>query len=640
MYITHNILAMNAQTQYNITETKKSKSSEKLSSGYRINRASDDAAGLSISEKMRRQIRGLNRASANCQDGISLVQVADGALDETHSILQRMNELAIQSANGTNSATDRMAIEEEKKELVSELNKIANTTTFNENIHPLRGLKEDCVVNAIPMKTITYGEVSLDDIKLIGSGTISKDVADTYVGWSPFKKIDDYDSLDLQAVIDDKNNEFPEDTFRLIFDYGNTSYSRMRLSDGGYCTVGASSYEQYDVEMKDFHYEAGSYNFDDATKTWSRAFSWTSPNGNLGARVVQKIQIDDANKNYIITNEVASIGARPAFTELMVNIDTAYDNVDSCEGYYTDGVEVTNHCIFNTDTSQNVLFQEWIDPSMSPYVYGADKYPDSISIVNRDFQDMLPFTEKISFIGSNKPVISIGDYYKKPANWDYFKTTGPAQNLGQNAIGSDRTMTLVWSTGKSISDLSSANQNRPYIFSFAYGVDSVKRDTNLPPTQVKTFQTIQVPDMEAFEKMKENPPFETLQIWAGTSGDAENGMYLHTVDATAETLGVADVDLSTEEGATDAIDHIKEAIEKTNKYRSYFGAVQNRMEHTMRNVDNVAENTQAAESRVRDTDMAKEMVEYSKNNILSQAGQSILTQANQLPQGMLSLLQS
>ena len=118
-----------------------------------------------------------------------------------------------------------------------------------------------------------------------------------------------------------------------------------------------------------------------------------------------------------------------------------------------------------------------------------------------------------------------------------------------------------------------------------------------------------------------------------------NGIYIRMVDATAETLGVADVDLSTEEGATNAIDQIKEAIDKTSAYRSYFGAVQNRMEHSIQNLDNVVENTDAAESRIRDTDMAKEMVDYSKENILEQVGQSMLAQANQSTQGVLTLLQ-
>ena len=638
--VAHNLLAQFTNRQLNITSKENGKSAEKLSSGYRINRAADDAAGLSISEKMRRQIRGLNQASDNCQDGISLVQVADGALNETHSILQRMNELAIQSANGTNSSADRAAIDEERKELVSELNRIANTTTFNNDIYPLRGSTQSEAVESVPMKTITYGDVSLDDIKLVGSSTISQDVADTYVGWRPFRVIEDYDSLALHAVIDDKKNEFPTDTYSLIFGDGTTSHSRMRLTEANAYYVGLTSYEQYDVALSDFHYDSGSYNFDEATKTWSRSFSWTSANGNLGAQIVQKVQIDDADKNYIITNEVKSIGAIPAFTELMVNLDTAYNNNDSCEGYYTNGVELTNYTIFNTASTENALFQDWIDPSMSSYVYDDSKYPDSISIVNRDFQDMLPFTEKISFSGA-KPVISIGDWSSQSAQWDYFKTTGPAEHLGQNAIGTDRSMTLIWSTGKKLLDVSQANQHRPIVFSFSYGVDSVKKDTNLPATQVKSFKTLQVPDWDAYEQMKnkELNRNETLRIWAGTSSKSENGIYIHMVNATAEALGVSEVDLSSEQGALVAIDQIKGAIEKTSNYRSYFGAVQNRMEHTIRNIDNISENTTSAESRIRDTNMAKEMVNNAKINILSQAGQSMLSQANQIPQGVLSLLQ-
>lgn len=137
MVLAHNLTAMNAQRQFNIVGTEKKKSTEKLSSGYTINRAADDAAGLSISEKMRKQIRGLDRASDNCQDGVSLCQVADGALAETHEILQRINELSIQSANGTNSSSDRAAIQAEVKQLTDEIDRIATTTSFNERIYPL-----------------------------------------------------------------------------------------------------------------------------------------------------------------------------------------------------------------------------------------------------------------------------------------------------------------------------------------------------------------------------------------------------------------------------------------------------------------------------------------------------------------------
>ena len=131
MVVQHNLSAMNTNRQLSGVQSAQSKSTEKLSSGYRINRAGDDAAGLSISEKMRSQIRGLNKASSNAQDGISLVQVAEGALNETHSILQRMNELATQAANDTNTSTDRTAIQAEIDQLTSEINRIQSTTQFN-----------------------------------------------------------------------------------------------------------------------------------------------------------------------------------------------------------------------------------------------------------------------------------------------------------------------------------------------------------------------------------------------------------------------------------------------------------------------------------------------------------------------------
>ena len=226
------------------------------------------------------------------------------------------------------------------------------------------------------------------------------------------------------------------------------------------------------------------------------------------------------------------------------------------------------------------------------------------------------------------------------ARWDYYKTTGNTNGLGNNAIGKDRALTLIWSSGKSAQDVADANQQKSYAFTFTYGVDDVRNDANLPVGARKTFKTIQVPDWDAYAKMqKDEPEDNTLKIWARASSDVENGIYIRMVDATAETLGVADVDLSTEEGATNAIDQIKEAIDKTSAYRSYFGAVQNRMEHSIQNLDNVVENTDAAESRIRDTDMAKEMVDYSKENILEQVGQSMLAQANQSTQGVLTLLQ-
>ena len=149
MVVQHNMQAANANRMLNVTTSAQSKSTEKLSSGYRINRAADDAAGLTISEKMRKQIKGLDRASTNAEDGVSAVQTAEGALTEVHSMLQRMNELATQSANGTNSNTDRKAIQDEIDQLTTEIDRVSETTKFNET-YLLKGdgAEKDHNVNA------------------------------------------------------------------------------------------------------------------------------------------------------------------------------------------------------------------------------------------------------------------------------------------------------------------------------------------------------------------------------------------------------------------------------------------------------------------------------------------------------------
>lgn len=645
MSVVHNMVMMNAERQTGLVTKKKNKSTEKLSSGYKINRAADDAAGLSISEKMRRQIRGLTKAAENCQDGISLVQVADGALNETQDILQRMNELAVKSANGTNTEVDRQAIDAERKQLVMELNRIANTTTFNEEIYPLLGQGKKASEWVQPMKTISYEDVVFDDIKLIGSGTISKEVADTYVGWSPFENVADYDSLKLQAVIDDKDHLFSQDTYSLIYGDGSTSHSKIRLTDISEIILHTPNPEQYEVDMSDFTYDVGSYQFDESSRTWSRSFSWMSPNGNLGATVTEKVQIDDANKNYIITNEIVPKGTKLAGFEFMINLDTAYNDNDRCEGYYTDGKELEKYSIYkntNSNSLTNGYFMSNLDSTM-PSVYEAADYPESISIINRDFQDMLPFTEKISFAGS-KPVISIGQFGNGSEQWDYFEGEGTNRLLGQNAIGTDRTMSLIWSTGNTTTALSIANQValqniKNYSFTYTYGVENVKRDVNLPPVPSKVWRTKEVPDMDAPPVLVETYYPDELRIQAGVDPIYGNGIYVNLVDATADTLGVGDVNLSTQEGSEEAIDKIKNAIRTTSNYRSYFGAVQNRMEHTINNLRNIQENTQDAESRIRDTDVATEMVEFSNLSILQQAGTSMMSNAQQDRQNILSLFQ-
>ena len=396
MVVQHNLTAMNANRQLGITTGAQAKSSEKLSSGYRINRAGDDAAGLKISEKMRSQIRGLDKASSNAQDGVSLIQTAEGALNEAHSILQRMNELAVQGANDTNQSIDRDAINQELDALTEELDRISETTQFN---------KQNLLDGSFADKKLQVGAntnqkiaVSIDNMNAASLGLTSISYATKETGTAPTK----------------------------------ITYQGMK------------------------------YNY---------------------------VAKDPLNTNIegAITQFKGSIDAKVVSTDFAKQYDAKTGSV------YYNGVDVSGKTI-RTSTAENAMFCA------------------------------------LSF---NKAAVS-------------------------NEI------------------------------------------TNNFKDYVTTSKTVATTDKD-------------VQVGRPSVADYE------TANATLSA--------------------VQNAINKVSTQRSALGALQNRLEHTIANLDNVSENTQSAESRIRDTDMADEMVEYSKNNILAQAGQSMLAQANQSTQGVLSLLQ-
>ena len=411
MVVQHNLTAMNSNRMLGVTTRAQAKSTEKLSSGYKINRAADDAAGLSISEKMRKQIRGLTQASSNAQDGISAVQTAEGALNEVQDMLQRMNELAVKAANGTNSEDDRNYIQDEVNQLIKEIDRVSTTTKFNETYL----LKGDDTTAA----TVADTKVAEDTAGAVGA-------AQKYT----------IDFSGIKAPTEGKSD--------VSFKVGSKTYS---------ITV-----------------EAG----DDADKI-----------GGKIKDVMDKNKYTDKNDvEYNVTNNGATITLEAA-----KNGEVAADDKLSKTG--NDAVTVK---------SSGIL-------TLKLHV-GADSTTDNqISV---DIKQM------------------------------------SASVLGLK-------------TGKS------------------------------------------------------------------TTTAAEN-----------DTLLVNGKD---DENARNAIDTIASALQEVSKQRSALGAAQNRLEHTISNLDNVVENTTSAESSIRDTDMATEMVKYSNNNILAQAGQAMLAQANQSNQGVLSLLQ-
>ena len=466
MVVQHNLQAMNANRMLNVTTGQQAKSTEKLSSGYRINRAADDAAGLTISEKMRKQIKGLDQASTNAQDGVSAVQTAEGALTEVHSMLQRMNELAVQAANGTNSKeSDRQAIQDEIDQLTTEIDRVAETTKFNE-IYLLKG------DNASTKNVYMKGH----DAGLKGALTDSA-----------------------------KSATFVMDTLK--------AGDKYKIAGKEY-TIGSSKTE---------------------ITTAINAFA-TADN---------EITIDGISYTYKGAN-----GGKAA-------------------GWYKDGDQTNGTAIVVADT-----------------VKGGSK----ASVNGKDYTAMTD-QDANDIDDDDSSVITAAEAKKKIK----------AELLAANSIG-------TVNGDATVSD----------------GADAAGKTTY---TITKGYAT--VADTLSFN------------LHVGADADMTNKITVDIDVMNSANLGVKGLNVTDATGtaATYAVDAISDAIAKVSSQRSALGAVQNRLEHTIDNLDNIVENTTTAESRIRDTDMAEEMVEYSKNNILAQAGQSMLAQANQSTQGVLSLLQ-
>ncbi len=453
MVVQHNMQAANANRMLNVTTSAQSKSTEKLSSGYRINRAADDAAGLTISEKMRKQIKGLDRASTNAEDGVSAVQTAEGALTEVHSMLQRMNELATQSANGTNSSTDRQAIQDEIDQLSTEIDRVSETTKFNET-YLLKGQ----------------------------NGTTDKYMKAHDAGFAG-----------------------------TLADGDKTATFSMKIKAGESLKIGGTDYDVY-----------------------------------ADGSGVSDLQ--DAVKN-------AGAGKK-------VNIDgTEYTIVDTTAGG-------------TVDATKNQLEATTIAAKIKAGAKVKVDTADAVTAVD---------TTKATSISVTKATDKVKEQLKA------------ANDIG--AVDGKSTVTAGTATA----------------------------DGTVEFTIQKGHAT--VADTLSFN------------LHVGADADSTNKITVDIDAMSSAGLGIKGINVSTEQNATYSIDAIADAISQVSSQRSALGAVQNRLEHTINNLDNVVENTTSAESRIRDTDMAEEMVNYSKNNILAQAGQSMLAQANQSNQGVLSLLQ-
>ena len=529
MIINHNMNALNAHRNMNVNNTAAGKSMEKLSSGLRINRAGDDAAGLAISEKMRGQIRGLTQASRNASDGISMIQTAEGALNESQNILQRMRELSVQSSNDTNTAADRQSIQKEIEQLTEEIDRIGNNTEFN----------TQSLLKGDGSTKLEAAGISLTD-NTPGTDTTHKEVKFVL-------KVDDA-TKHTKVKVDINGQEI------------NVDVAAKGQQDKG--LVAAEIAEQIQNGINDNSELKGQYKVTVAGEELTiEAIKGGKYEGSKGNITISKSaggedSLKDSASNTIPagagkTEKGETKAATAASVKLnLKSLSTAI--VNDKESIIGTGITIGKTQIEFYDATQGAY---------SGKAVGVD-----ISKVNTA-NDATALTEAIMNQASDKI---------------------EGATIAKDADG--LLISSIEKGAKSTVNVEDGAKNEGFEATFQVGANSN----------------------------------QTISISIG--------------DMRAEALGVKNVDLTTAEGSQEATATIQAAIEKVSTERAGLGAVQNRLEYTISNLDNTTENLTSAESTLRDVDMAKEMMTFSKNNILNQAAQAMLAQANQQPQNVLSLL--
>ena len=522
MRIQHNIMAMNAYRNYSNNTSALSKNLEKLSSGYKINRAGDDAAGLAISEKMRAQITGLKTAQKNAKDGVSLVQTAEGALTEVHDMLNRMVELADQSANGTYDVTDREQLQKEVSQLQSEINRIADSSNFN-GIKLLDGSLHEGGSAAVEITNLTTSSEA---------GTASSMAAASAVLTNTgAKALKEGDSIKLSLAGKDGSayNITLTKKGQTLVDGNGKAYT-LTASTGG--TIDASS---VDAALKGA--------IDSAT------------GGLFTATVVDGVVTIKSNETGANAAAITGMGAQT---------------------------------VTATGTTKDInLGQLTFTAANAEKIKATGKAGLSGTATASTVKDAI-FT-----VNGQKFALAVDDAAVKHV---------------QNMAGSDVTVLVGATLDKAATQLGQAT-----------GLKVTAGSTNKVTIDTSSGKAL------------------TLQI--GDTSDSFNKLQVSIQDMHTSSLGISGINIATQDGAAGAVALIKNAINVVSDVRGTLGATQNRLDHTMNNLSVMTENIQDAESTIRDTDVADEMMTYTKNNILIQSAQAMLAQANQVPQGVLQLLQ-
>ncbi|MBT2614108.1 flagellin [Bacillus sp. ISL-78] len=501
MIINHNITALNTHRQLSSASNAQSKSMEKLASGMRINKAGDDAAGLAISEKMRGQIRGLDQASRNSQDGISMIQTAEGALNETHDILQRMRELAVQSSNDTNNDKDRAEIQKEISQLTEEIDRISNTTEFNTKKLLDGSLGKDRVATA----GVSEGQANLKSSTANVSGVTG-------------------------VLTNDKVG-----THEISFSTGVAGEVKGKTGLKGDETLAS-----------------------------------------LGITDIAGLAVGDLAGETTLTGLDLNSTVADLMNAISTQTNATAELVDGQLTVYSDAASATQLNIKQTTSSAT----------------------NAVAVL---FNNGTAAAAKAS-TNASATKLTIHD-----------KFTDASGNVttSTNRTGADGTGNITYN-----------------------GLTIVKGTGNIGAADKFTVEGLEAENA----KGARTDGSATLQIGANEN----QSIKIDIEDMSSKALGLnvngSVISVKTATEASRAVTKINNAIETVSAERSKMGAVQNRLEHTINNLGTSSENLTAAESRIRDVDMAKEMMNQTKNSILSQAAQAMLAQANQQPQGVLQLL--
>ena len=676
MRIQHNIMAMSAYRNYTNNVSAMKKNLEKLSSGYKINRAGDDAAGLAISEKMRAQITGLETAQKNAKDGISLVQTAEGALTEVHDMLNRMVELATQSANGTyDDTTDRAQMQKEVNQLLSEINRIADSSNFNgiNLLDGTLGLNTDAF-------DIEFAAVGSTDAA--PGADVTKDLAFA-------KAADGSKAYHLGAEgVDFVAPEFSIDLSGLEVAYGTGSAAKDTIT----IKVGSTTIASIANCTKTSADDIAALVRAQFTGSGAKALGigtgadtmWFKAGGS-GAKITFEYMGVGSNATNATDATTITSGAVTAF-------NTAVGGGVSVTGAATAGVTITAPTFHDTvDVTMPVMEvagdRAGIDVDISKVV--KDGY--TLTIDDKTFVFKTKATSDVT-AGEGQELIDVsgkatGSMVQAAVDALSHKTTANfrVEAAGSKSIHIDQldASKEVYDTDAKLKAVFKANEAGTPAGNAATKLtvkDSAIKNGNTITVDGKKFvftdkgtgtdkeaTYIKVADGKAgLQKALESNGYtvtangDTLSIKAtkanadlsapqilgkgltlqiGDTSDSFNQLNVAVQDMHADSLGIKDLKIDTEEAAQAAVNKIKAAINTVSDVRGTLGATQNRLDHTINNLSVMTENIQDAESTIRDVDVAEEMMAYTKNNILIQSAQAMLAQANQVPQGVLQLLQ-